>query len=440
MRSNQLLFPILVICLAFAACKKPEVADCSGTAGTVAQSSNPEIEALRQSMLTFRNSLSEDLLARGTTCLGTDRAIRWHNTPPSITPRDGITYGDLSDTQLQNFKNMMQLFLSQPGYQKVDEITTLSEGYLNSIETVVDWGTETYSIDLIGDPNTSGSWGFQLDGHHCAVNFLVHGDYVSMVPAFLGGEPVVGTFNGTSFDIFRDERDLALNLYNGMNQAEIASAVTTGDPNAMVLKPGEGGSEDPYAGNYDYSQFQNGLRYTDMTSATKANLIILMYEYVYNLDSTFADTWWNDVFANIDDTWFVWIDEVSAPSTTTQFYYRIYNPYLWVEYSMEPPVGDGLEDWNHVHTITRIPNNPSTANGGDYGLFAEMVNRGGPKTLYEHYYSAAHHQGTKMLFDYQVEMPDAPQDGHSHEHGDHEHGGHSHSQGYGHHHHHGHAG
>jgi hypothetical protein len=67
---------------------------------------------MRQAMLTFRNSLSETLLNKASNCLDSERFYLWHNTPPEISDRDGIRYGDLNETQLQNFKNFMQLFLS----------------------------------------------------------------------------------------------------------------------------------------------------------------------------------------------------------------------------------------------------------------------------------------------------------------------------------------
>ena len=387
------------------------------TPNTASISTTRMVEEMRQAMLQFRTSLSEDLLNQASNCLEDDRYVLWHNTPPAVTARDGITYGDLTATQLANFKNLLQLFLSTEGYQKVDEITFLAEGFLNQIDPNF-WSTDQYSIDMFGDPENSGSWGFQLDGHHCAINFLVHGDNVSMVPAFLGGEPVKGTHNGITFDIFKDERDLALVLYNGFSNAENTVAVSTGSSATMVVGPApNGGEADPFRGEYDYSRFKTGLKFTDMSTATQANLILVMQEYVYNLNTSFADIWWADIMGNINDTYFVWLDEVASPNTTTQFYYRIYNPYLWIEYNMEPPVGESIEDWNHVHSITRIPNNPTTTNGGDYGLFAQIINQAGPRTLYEHYYHADHHKTSRFLFDYRVSMKVGYEHLHKHDHG-----------------------
>jgi len=283
----------------------------------------------------------------------------------------------------------------------VNDITFLAEGYLNTQNPDI-WAHEKYHISLFGDPTNSGSWGFQLDGHHCAINFLVHGDNVSIVPAFMGAEPIVGTFNSTSFDIFKDERDLALALYLGFSDTESKAATPSGSQAKMMVGPPSKGA-DKYSGNYDYSQFAKGLKYSDMSEVSQANLILLMKEYVYNLNTKFADVWWADIMSNIGDTYFVWLDNVETPTAQTQFYYRIYNPYLWVEYNMESPVDKSIEDWNHAHTITRIPNNPNTKHGGDYGLFAQIINNGGVRTLFEHYMYTDHHKDSELFFDYKVE-------------------------------------
>lgn len=393
------------------------------TDGEETQSTDTEIETMRAAMVAFRSSLSSTLLDEASVCLDDERFYLWHNTPANDGNRDGITYGDLSTTQLIAFKDILQLFLSTGGYQKVYEITELSEGWLSDINSSV-WDPEFYSIDMFGDPETSGSWGFQLDGHHCAINFLVHGDNVSIVPAFLGGEPAADTYNGVSFDIFSDERDLALTFYNSLSTTELASASSTSTSHSLEVGPADmNGDPDPYIGDYDYSGFATGLRYSDMSTTAQANAILLMQEYVYNLTDTFADVWWTDIMANIDDTYIVWINDTgSTPTATSEFYYRIYNPYLWAEFNTEGSTGANastIADYNHIHTITRIPNNPSTDNGGDYGIFSYMINQNGPKTLLEHYAMADHHKLSTIKFDYKLNLKTE----HSHNHSN----GHSHS-------------
>ena len=388
------------------------------TTGTEEQSSNTEIEAMRQAMISFRSSLSSTLLSQASTCLENERFYLWHNTPNGNgTSRDGIIYGDLSSNQLTNFKSLVQLFLSTDGYQKVSDISELAEGYLNTLNANA-WNPDYYSIDMFGDPESSGSWGFQLDGHHLAINFLVHGDKVSIVPAFFGGEPAVGSFDGSNYDVFEQERELALDLYNGLNTTENTAAVSSGSSTVEAGPSSNNGAVDPYRGNFDYSGFATGLKYSDMSTTTQANLILVMKEYVYTMTNTFADEWWLDIMDNIDDTYFVWIDDVASPNSTSPFYYRIYNPYLWVEFNAEDALGGGGPDYNHVHTITRIPNNPSTNDGGDYGVFALMINNNGPKTLFEHYAQADHHKLKMYPFDYTVKIE---ANSHSHSHNSHSH-------------------
>jgi hypothetical protein len=368
---------------------------------------DPEIKAMRRAMLKFRNSLSAELLSKASSSLDSERLYLWHNTPIPVrgadTKIDGIMYGDLSDVQLSNFKEVLKLFLSKQGYQKVNEITVLAEGFLHEVRPQV-WDTKLYSIDLFGNPEKDNSWGFQLEGHHCVINFLVHDDNVSMVPAFLGAEPVTGSYKGKEYDIFADERDLALQLYHSLNQQELNAFGSIGEVTGLTLGAGAAGEPDPYRGDYDYSQFKKGLKHTSMNREAKELLKTLMQEHVNNLASTFANRWWQDIEDNLDDTYFVWIDQVDTPDKTSQFYYRIYNPYLWIEFNVNPPIFKELEDWNHVHSITRIPNNPATNYGGDYGIFANIVNQNRVKTLYQHYAMADHHKASKLNLDYTIEQ------------------------------------
>ncbi|WP_405611531.1 DUF3500 domain-containing protein [Polaribacter sp. Asnod1-A03] len=84
------------------------------------------------------------------------------------------------------------------------------------------------------------------------------------------------------------------------------------------------GEVDSYRGTYDYSGFETGLKYSEMSSTAQANLILGMKEYVCNMSTSFADDWWADIMTNIDDTYFVWINDSGAtPTTTSEFCYRI---------------------------------------------------------------------------------------------------------------------
>ena len=373
------------------------------TEGLVEISTKPSIVALATVMNSFRTSLSNELLAAASFPLGHKESYSWTNTPPSMGGnRGGIRFGRLSADQLTRFYEVLDAFLSDDGYTKVSLITKDVETHLSKIRPGF-WDPNDYHIALFGNPETDGSWGFQLDGHHLALNFLVHGDEVSIVPAFIGSEPA--TINGT--EVLKDERGNAFTLMSSLNASQKEKAIQTG---RRRLQVGPGRSTDPHL-NYDYSEFvEVGLKASEMNDTQKENLRNLIKTYVYNLETEFADVWMADIDVGLGDTYFVWI---GGTTTDDPIYYRVFNPAVWIEFNNEGGVGTGRggrggrdrgdrrgrdDDrtgggLDHIHSITRSPN------GKDYGIFA--LNHG-PKTLLEHYASADHHKTMLQLFDYHI--------------------------------------
>jgi len=377
-------------------------------------STKPSIRALATTMGSFRETLSSELLTAASFPLGDVEFYSWSNVPASRGNRGGIRFSELSDAQMARFYEVLDAFLSDDGYAKVSLITKDVETHLNGINPGM-WSTDYYHIALFGNPETDGSWGFQLDGHHLAINFLVHGDEVSIVPAFIGTEPA--TVNGTV--VLGDERNLAFALLESLDASQKEKTIQTGR-RGVQLGAGRGGT-DSYQ-NYDYADFVGvGLKASEMNDTQKENLRNLIKAYVYNLETKFADPWMADVDAGFENTYFVWI---GGTAPTDAIYYRVFNPAVWIEYNNEGGVGTGRgrgsrgerdrgprtgrddggprgaqadgsrgENLNHIHTITRAPN------GKDYGIFA--LNHG-PKTLLEHYAFEDHHRMNGKLFDYSV--------------------------------------
>lgn len=351
-------------------------------------STKPSIVALATVMKSFRASLSSELLAAASYPLGHKESYSWTNTPPGTGgDRGGIRFGRLSAEQLTLFYEVLDAFLSDDGYTKVSLITKDVETYLSKIRPGF-WDPNYYHIALFGNPETDGSWGFQLDGPHLALNFLVHGDEVSIVPAFIGSEPA--TINGV--EVLANERGNAFALMNSLDENQKEKAIQTG---RRRLQVGPGRSTDPFL-NYDYSGFVGiGLKASEMNATQKENLRNLIKTYIYNLETAFADVWMADIDAGIDDTYFVWI---GGTTTNDPIYYRVFNPAVWIEFNNEDGVGTrrGRGGLNHIHSITRSPN------GKDYGIFA--LNHG-PKTLLEHYALEDHHKMSDQLFDYSIADP-----------------------------------
>jgi hypothetical protein len=340
---------------------------------------------LVNAMQTFRESLSSELLADISFSLEDRELYSWSNLPVSISNRGGVSFGELSVEQLELFYELLSAFLSDDGYTKVSRITKEVEGHLSTIRPGF-WDPNHYHIALFGDAQADDSWGFQLDGHHLALNFLVQDDVVSIAPAFIGSEPA--TING--IEVLSAERNRAFTLLGSLNPAQRDTAIQTG---RRELQVGPGRSTDPHL-NPDYSVFAGvGLKTSEMNDVQKENLRNLIKTYVYNLETEFADIWMADIDAGLDDTYFIWI---GGTTTDDPIYYRVFNPAVWIEFNNEGGAGGGRGGGNnldHIHTITRAPN------GKDYGIFA--LNHG-PKTLLEHYNLADHHKMSEELFDYSI--------------------------------------
>ena len=71
----------------------------------------------------------------------------------------------------------------------------------------------------MGQPSESEPWGWQIEGHHLAINYFVLGDQVVMSPVFIGSEPVKATngkFKGT--EILQREQDLGLAFMQSLSE------------------------------------------------------------------------------------------------------------------------------------------------------------------------------------------------------------------------------
>src|SRR5215470_14482859 len=92
------------------------------------------------------------------------------------------------------------------------------------------FGRWKYWISVMGTPSDTEPWGWQLDGHHCIINYFVLGDQVVMTPTFMGAEPVraaAGQFAGTV--VLQAEQDKGAALFNALSAAQQMKARMTGD-------------------------------------------------------------------------------------------------------------------------------------------------------------------------------------------------------------------
>ena len=84
---------------------------------------------------------------------------------------------------------LVRASLSPEGYELAHAMMLIN-GFLGEVvglETVLN--EFSYNIALYGEPDLRAPWGWQLFGHHCAVNCLVVEGRMVLSPVFLGAEP-----------------------------------------------------------------------------------------------------------------------------------------------------------------------------------------------------------------------------------------------------------
>lgn len=425
------------------------------TTEDVEKSTKDEIVALADALVEFRNSLSDDQLSSASFEVGNDEEFSWSNFPSNTDSRGGIMFGDMSDKQVGLFYDAMDAWLSDDGINKVKTITQDVEAILHERNSE-EWGNDYYHAAMFGNPDEDAVWGYQIDGHHMAINFVVYGDEATIVPAFVGSEPA--ELSGE--EVLGDERNLAFQLLHNLDDDQQSQAIRDADrgiqaapagaiggggtngsapngsasngnfsgnfsgngsapdgnfsgngsaPNGSAPNGSNGSGQSGGMGggveasvNFDYSQFDGvGLSAADMNDNQKQMLRNLIKVYVYKMDHDLASDWISDINDSFDDTYFVWIGDTT---TDSPIYYRVYNPAVWIEYNNE--AGNATSgDLNHIHTVTRAPN------GGDYGQLSydsSTANNSSltttKNTLLDHYYETDHHSQDVLALDYTYDV------------------------------------
>src|SRR3954451_4321757 len=121
---------------------------------------------------------------------------------------------------------LVRASLSPEGFAQAHAMM-LVNGFLGEVvdlESVLnEW---SYNIALYGDPDERAPWGWQLYGHHCALNCLVVEGRMGLSPVFLGAEPDeidAGPHAGLR-ELFVDRVRLGLDLMAALDDDQRAAA------------------------------------------------------------------------------------------------------------------------------------------------------------------------------------------------------------------------
>jgi hypothetical protein len=269
--------------------------------------------------------------------------------------RKGINFKAMTASQRVRAMELLRASLSAKGLQKSQNIMRLNQTIAEMTQKFDEYGEGLYHITVMGEPSESDPWGWQLDGHHLAINYFVLRDQVVMTPAFMGSEPVIaedGVHKGTT--VMQDEQNKGLALMTSLGPDQRTQATLVAGP-----KTANNALTQAFRDNItlDFA----GIKASALNDKQRALLLDVVAEYVNNMAPGHAKVRMEQVRQHLSETFFGWIGDV-GPDTV--FYYRIHSPVILIEFDHQLPValpGARVPNRRHVHSVVRTPN------GNDYG-------------------------------------------------------------------------
>jgi hypothetical protein len=300
----------------------------------------------------FIKGLSEEQRKKTLYAVTDDEWRRWDNR--HFPPRQGVGFKEMSESQRTLAFALLKASLSAKGLENARNIMKLNETLAELTNNFNEYGQWLYWITIMGEPSDKNPWGWQLDGHHCIINYFVLGDQVVMTPTFMGSEPIraeSGKFKGTV--ILQEEQDRGIALLASLRPEQQTKAILRKE------KDSNNNLFEAYKDNIvlDYA----GLPGSEMNNVQKQLLLRLISEYVGNMEDGHARVKIDEVRRHLDKTYFAWIGGTDPSGV---FYYRIQSPVILIEFDHQRPVAlerSTMPTRKHIHTVVRTPN------GNDYG-------------------------------------------------------------------------
>ena len=300
----------------------------------------------------FLAALTEEQRERTTYAVDDVEWRRWDNIHRA--PREGVRFGELDETRKEKAFALLGASLSARGLEKSRNVMKLNGHLAELVSKPEEYGEGLYYFTVMGEPSEASPWGWQLDGHHLAINYFVLGDQVVMTPVFMGSEPVValsGRYEGIS--VMQAEQNRGLSLMQALDDPQRKLALLD------VEKTRGNALAQAYRDNLvlDYA----GIPASRLDRGQRRLLLDLVEEYVGNMAEARARIRMKEVKAHLDETYFAWIGGTGEDAV---FYYRVHSPVILIEFDHQGPTaleGPPVPSRRHVHSVVRTPN------GNDYG-------------------------------------------------------------------------
>lgn len=266
----------------------------------------------------------------------------WSNLPHAIHVREGVSFAELNEERMNLGWELIRASLSAAGVKRAQDIIQLEkllweDGDMNAFPG-------NYFFTFFDTPSQTEPWGWQLDGHHLALNFTVVGPEVTITPSLWGVSPKVwptGEFMGLA--PMAAEEDLAFGWMASLNEDQMGQAQLSADADPdLMAGPTSIQSEWPEP---------RGVPVSALDESQREALLEWIAVYVGNLADAQSAERMAEIEASLGDASVAWM---GGTTPGEMMYYRIQGSKVLIEY-------DHTRSADHVHAVYRDPSN-------DYGV------------------------------------------------------------------------
>lgn len=288
----------------------------------------------------------------------------WNNTEIYLFVY-GLRMDEISSAVRDAICDVLRVSLSDRGYGKARHTMWLN-GYLGKLTAApAILGEWSFNFTLFGEPSDREPWGWQLAGHHLALNCVIVDGQMVISPAFLGAEPnwaPEGPYGDAV--LFADEERMGAELMASLSPELRRQAVVYDllkDP-AMPSGRWHQADQRHLGGAFRDNRVipYEGVPVSAFSASQRQRLMALAGEFLVLPPGPRARRL-AEIERHLDDTHFCWIGETDGEHP---FYYRIQSPVIMIEFDEHAGVFLSNEEPErfHIHTIVRTPN------GNDYGM------------------------------------------------------------------------
>lgn len=300
----------------------------------------------------FLATLSGEQKAKAALSFDDANRMKWHFIP--LPERKGLQIKEMNADQRQAALALLKSCTSQVGYHKAEVVMSL-EVILKELEKTRKDGPirdhERYYWTVYGKPETSGTWGLSIEGHHMSLNFTVkNGELASFTPSFFGANPATvhnhiegGPAKGTR--ILADEETLAFDLLASLDAEQRKAAILSAECPKEIRSAGE--IDPPQTA-------PEGIAATKLSADQVKTLRRLLDAYLNNMPVDLSARRKAELEAEgIEKAHFAW---AGAEKPGIGHYYRVQGPSFLIEFVNLQPDAAG-NPANHIHALWRDTKN-----------------------------------------------------------------------------------